>query len=386
MQQKNNKLFLILFLGTLSAFGPFVTDLYLPALPVISQVFSASTSVVQLTLTTSMVGLAIGQLLIGPISDKFGRKKPLTISLIAYIVSTILIIYSPNIYGIILFRLIQGLAAAGSLVISKAVSTDLYKGEEMRKFFGLLMAVNGLAPIISPIFGSFILSLTSWKAIFIVLALLGIILLVVNIKLYESLPIEKRLTMPVIKTYSVIGTVIKNKKFTTLVFILAFTMGAMFAYIAASPFILQEHYGLSATLYSLFFAINGAAVVIGSNISSKIKEKKSLNIGLSLILLLGLYISLALITNLNVWMVEIGFFFLMLGVGFIFPAVSSLAMSSERKYVGSASALLGFFPFLFCGIVSPLVGIANIFYATSITIVSCATIAYLLFILIKKNI
>lgn len=386
MKQKNNQLFLILFLGTLSAFGPFVTDLYLPALPIISQVFNASTSVVQLTLTTSMIGLATGQLLIGPISDKFGRKKPLTISLIIYIISTILIIFCYNIYGVIILRLIQGLSAAGSLVISRAISTDLYKGEEMRKFFGLLMAVNGLAPIISPIFGSLILELSSWKSIFIVLTAIGVILLIVNTKLHESLPKEKRLTIPVIKTYSVIGTVIKNNKFTTLVFILSFTMGSMFAYISASPFILQEHYGLSATLYSLCFAINGVAVAIGSNFSSKLKEKKSLNIGLSLMVLLSLYISFALVNNLNVWIVEIGFFFLMLGVGFIFPSVSSLAMSSERKYAGSASALLGFFPFLFAGIVSPLVGIGNILYSTPINIFVCAAIAFLLFISIKKQI
>lgn len=158
--KRNSKLFLVLFLGTLSAFGPFVTDLYLPALPLMSNYFSASTSTIQLTLTGSMVGLALGQLLIGPISDKLGRKKPLLISLIVYLICTVAIIILPNIYAMIILRFIQGISSAGAVVISRAVSTDLYKGKEMAQFFALLMAVNGLAPILSPVLGSLLLEFT----------------------------------------------------------------------------------------------------------------------------------------------------------------------------------------------------------------------------------
>ena len=143
--KRNSKLFLVLFLGTLSAFGPFVTDLYLPALPYMSEFFKASTSTIQLTLTGSMVGLALGQLLIGPISDKYGRKNPLIISLIVYLLSTIAIIIFPNVYTMIVLRFIQGVSSAGAVVISRAISTDLYNGRELAAFFALLMAVNGLA-------------------------------------------------------------------------------------------------------------------------------------------------------------------------------------------------------------------------------------------------
>ena len=138
--KRNSKLFLVLFLGTLSAFGPFVTDLYLPALPTMTSFFNASTSTIQLTLTGSMVGLALGQLLIGPISDKYGRKNPLIISLVIYLVSTLAIIIFPNVYAMIVLRFIQGVSSAGAVVISRAISTDLYQGRELAAFFALLMA------------------------------------------------------------------------------------------------------------------------------------------------------------------------------------------------------------------------------------------------------
>ena len=150
MTKANSKLFLVLLLGVLSAFGPFVVDLYLPSLPQLASFFETSASMTQLTLTTAMIGLAVGQLLLGPLSDKFGRKTPLIISLVIYIISTVLIVYAPNIEAMIVLRVIQGLSSAGSVVISP-VATDLYRGREMTRFFGLLMIINGLAPIISPI-------------------------------------------------------------------------------------------------------------------------------------------------------------------------------------------------------------------------------------------
>lgn len=189
--KRNSKLFLVLFLGTLSAFGPFVTDLYLPALPTMTSFFNASTSTIQLTLTGSMVGLALGQLLIGPISDKYGRKNPLIISLVIYLVSTLAIIIFPNVYAMITLRFIQGVSSAGAVVISRAISTDLYQGRELATFFALLMAVNGLAPILSPILGSLLLQLTDWRGIFVTLAVIGIILLVVSFKFHESLESNK---------------------------------------------------------------------------------------------------------------------------------------------------------------------------------------------------
>ena len=386
MQKTNSKAFLVILLGVLSAFGPFVVDLYLPSLPQLAQFFDTTASMTQLTLTTAMIGLAVGQLLLGPMSDKFGRKIPLIISLLIYIISTILLIFSPNIETMIVLRAVQGLSSAGSIVISRAIATDLYRGREMTRFFGLLMTINGIAPIISPILGSLLLEYIGWKGVFFFLAIIGIVVLLFCLRLKESLIIEKRLKGSVLSTFFTFGKIIKNRLFMSYVGIESFLLAAMFAYIAASPFILQSFYGLSAFTFSLCFGANGAALVIGANIGGKLSNRTALSFG---VLGFGggvLYTISTLIIQPNWFLVEIGFFLMLLMMGLTFPAISSLAMESERQYAGSASALLGFTPFFLGGVVSPLVGIGNIFYATAVVILVCAFISLIIYFLIRTNI
>ncbi len=334
MAKANSKLFLVLLLGVLSAFGPFVVDLYLPSLPQLASFFETSASMTQLTLTTAMIGLAVGQLLLGPLSDKFGRKIPLIISLVIYIISTVLIVYAPNIEAMIVLRVIQGLSSAGSVVISRAVATDLYRGREMTRFFGLLMTIKG------SIFSTFL-------------------------------------------TFDVI---IKNRLFMSYVGIQSFLLGSMFAYIAASPFIFQSFYGLSAFIFSLCFGANGAALVIGANIGGKLPNRKALAIGVFAFVVAALYTIAVLIIQPNWLFVEIGFFAMLLLMGITFPAISSLAMESERQYAGSASALLGFAPFFLGGVVSPLVGIGNIFYSTALVILACSVLALVIYWMVRHKI
>ena len=386
MQKTNSKAFLVILLGVLSAFGPFVVDLYLPSLPQLAQFFDTTTSMTQLTLTTAMIGLAVGQLLLGPMSDKFGRKIPLIISLLIYIISTILLIFSPNIETMIVLRAVQGLSSAGSVVISRAVATDLYRGREMTRFFGLLMMINGIAPIISPILGSLLLEYIGWKGVFFFLAIIGIVVLLFCLRLKESLIIEKRLKGSVLSTFFTFGKIIKNRLFMSYVGIESFLLAAMFAYISASPFILQSFYGLSAFTFSFCFGANGAALVMGANIGGKLSNRTALSFG---VLGFGggvLYTISTLIIQPNWFLVEIGFFLMLLMMGLTFPAISSLAMESERQYAGSASALLGFTPFFLGGVVSPLVGIGNIFYATAVVILVCAFISLIIYFLIRTNI
>ena len=386
MAKANSKLFLALLLGVLSAFGPFVVDLYLPSLPQLASFFETNASMTQLTLTTAMIGLALGQLLLGPLSDKFGRKKPLIISLVIYIISTVLIVFSPNIETMIVLRVIQGLSSAGSVVISRAVATDLYRGREMTRFFGLLMTINGLAPIISPILGSLLLEYISWKGVFVFLALIGVIVLLFCFRLKESLSIENRLQGSILSTFFTFGVIIKNRLFMSYVGIQSFLLGSMFAYIAASPFILQSFYGLSAFIFSLCFGANGAALVIGANVGGKLPNRKALAIGVLAFLVAALYTIAVLIIQPYWLFVEIGFFAMLLLMGITFPAISSLAMESERQYAGSASALLGFAPFFLGGVVSPLVGIGNIFYSTSFVILICALLALSIYWVIRHKI
>lgn len=372
MANANSKAFLVILLGVLSAFGPFVVDLYLPSLPQLATFFETTPSMTQLTLTTAMIGLAAGQLLLGPMSDKFGRKKPLMISLVIYIISTIFIVFSPNIETMIVLRVVQGLSSAGSVVISRAVATDLYRGREMTRFFGLLMTINGIAPIISPVLGSLLLEYISWKGVFVFLTIIGVVVLLFCFRLKESLPQENRLQGSVLSTFSTFGVIMKNRLFMSYVGIESFLLGAMFAYIAASPFILQSFYGLSAFAFSLCFAANGAALVIGSNIGGKLANRTALLVGVFGFFLAAIYTIAVLLIQPFWFFVEIGFFLMLLLMGLTFPAISSLAMESERQYAGSASALLGFAPFFLGGIVSPLVGVGDIFYSTSIVILVCA--------------
>ncbi len=386
MTKANSKLFLVLLLGVLSAFGPFVVDLYLPSLPQLASFFETSASMTQLTLTTAMIGLAVGQLLLGPLSDKFGRKIPLIISLVIYIISTILIVYAPNIESMIVLRVIQGLSSAGSVVISRAVATDLYRGREMTRFFGLLMTINGIAPIISPILGSLLLEYISWKGVFVFLALIGVIVLFFCFRLKESLSAENRLQGSIFATFSTFGVIIKNRLFMSYVGIESFLLGAMFAYIAASPFILQSFYGLSSFAFSLCFGANGSALVIGSNVGSKMPNRQALAIGVLAFVAAALYTIAVLIIQPHWLFVEIGFFAMLLLMGITFPAISTLAMESERQYAGSASALLGFAPFFLGGVVSPLVGIGNIFYSTALVILACGVLGLAIYWSIRHKI
>ena len=386
MRNTNSNVFLVILLGVLSAFGPFVVDLYLPSLPQLAQFFATTPLMTQLTLTTAMIGLAVGQLLLGPMSDKFGRKKPLILSLVIYIISTVCIIFSPNVETMIVLRVVQGLSSAGSVVISRAVATDLYRGREMTRFFGLLMTINGIAPIISPILGSLLLEYVSWKGVFVFLALIGLVVLVFCFRLKESLMPENRLSGSILSTFSTFGIIVKNRLFMSYVGIESFLLGAMFAYIAASPFILQSFYGLSAFAFSLCFGANGAALVIGSNIGGKLPNRTALSLGVLGFFVAALYTIALLLIQPYWFFVEIGFFSMLLMMGLTFPAISSLAMESERQYAGSASALLGFSPFFLGGVVSPLVGMGNIFYSTAVVIFICGLLTVGIYLMIKNQI
>ncbi|PJG85334.1 multidrug effflux MFS transporter [Conservatibacter flavescens] len=367
-KKANSKFFLVILLGVLSAFGPFVVDLYLPSLPNLAVFFDTSTSMVQLTLTTGMLGLAFGQLVFGPLSDKFGRRIPLLVSLLVFIVSTVMIIFSPNIESLITLRFIQGLASSGSVVISRAIVADLYSGREMTRFFGALMTINGLAPIVSPVIGSLMMEFTDWRGMFWFLTFIGLSVTFFSFRLNESLHKEKRLTVPILSTFSALKQVVLNKRFMTFVAIESFAFAGMFAYIAGSPFIFQQAYGLSSFVFSLCFAANGAALVIGANIGGRWNNVSAIKTGVWGGLVVSCYVALMLLLKMNVWLIEIGFFTLLLTIGLMLPALSTLAMESERKYAGSASALIGFVTFLFGAVVSPLVGIGDIFYASALVI------------------
>ncbi len=370
--EKNSQLYLLIVMGMLSAFGPFVTDFYLPAFPQITSFFNTSASMIQLSLTSSMLGLGLGQLFVGPISDKYGRKPAILGSLSLFIVSTIACTLSGTIELFIFFRFLQGMAGAGGVVVSKSVAADLYKGADLTKFFSMLMVVNGLGPIIAPVFGGVVIKFTTWQGIFLVLLGLGIILFVTNLYLKESLQPENRAKGNLFKTFKNFGPILRNKQFMLYVMSQTTAVGFLFGYIASSPFIFQGHYELGPIAYSACFAINSFGVMIGSRVATYFRIQKALLIGGISLFVLGSFLAAVLFLEGGLLFFEIIVFAQMVSLGIILPTTSSLALDIERKNSGAASAILGFLPFLTGSIVSPLVGLGNILSSTAIVIfVSC---------------
>ncbi len=372
-KRHNSAFFLFVFLGMLTAFGPFVTDMYLPSLPAMTSYFGTSVSMVQLGLTFSMLGLAAGQLVFGPLSDKYGRRAPLLISMGLFLVSTLGCIFSPTIELFVLLRFVQGLAGAGGIVISRSIATDKFKGLNLAKALAVVGAINGIAPVAAPVLGGAILKVTTWRGVFAVLFVLGVALLGACIHFNESLSRVKRSQESVWKTLSLFKQVVKNRTFMLYVLQMAFAQGMLFGYIAASPFIIQEHYGFSPFAFSLFFAANAVAIGTGAALSVKFKRQENCVLASCAgMLVCSVALLAALLAGAGVWMFEALLFVMLFMMGLSFTASTALAMDAVRGQAGTGSALLGASGFLFGSIVSPIVGMGNILVTSGITFVVCA--------------
>lgn len=375
---RNSRLYILIIVGILSAFGPFVTDFYLPALPSLSEYFGTTASLAQLSLTFSMIGLAIGQLLIGPLSDKYGRKPLLQYSLLTFCISTVGCLVSTSIYEFVLFRFIQGIAGSGGVVISKSIATDLYKGPELMKFFSLLSSVQGIAPISAPILGGILMETTDWKGIFMILLIGGIVLMAALTFFKESLPVEGRSDDNVLSVFHRLFPLLLHTGFMRYVLVQAFAMGAMFVYIAASPFIFQQHFGASPLTYSVCFGINALGIMIGSLAVSHFRDADSaLRIGVKGFCVVSLLVGIVFMTASSVWAVEVSLFVYLVFLGLILPSSTAIALDLERSNSGNASALLGFLMFLFGGVISPLTGLGDILITTPVLFIICSISALL---------
>lgn len=364
---------MLVLLGMLSAFGPFVTDMYLPSLPAMGDYFSTSSSMVQLGLTTSMIGLAVGQVFFGPLSDRYGRRMPLLVAMWLFIASTICCLFSTSIEMFVAFRLIQGVAGAGGIVISRSVATDRYSGRELAKMLAVIGAINGVAPVAAPIVGGVLTESIGWQGIFAVLLGLGVILLGGCYCFRESLPKEQRLASKWNDTFRSFKVVLQDRQYVFYVLQMAFAQGVLFSYIASSPFILQQHYGFSAFTFSLCFAVNAVAIGGAAALSVKFRRPVSCTLaGCIGMLVAAVGECVALMMGCGFWVYELLLLVLLFMMGLTFTSTTTLAMERQRENAGTASALLGAVCFAFGGIVSPLVGIGNILTSTGIIFVISA--------------
>lgn len=353
-----------LILGALTAFGPLSIDMYLPSLPALTGDLNTSTSLVQISLTACLLGLAFGQLLVGPLSDARGRRKPLIVALIIYAISSLLCAISSSIWVLIALRVVQGVSGAAGIVISRAMVRDMYSGSELTKFFSLLMLVNGVAPILAPITGGLLLEVTSWRGVFVVLSILGAIMLLGALfGLPETLPIQRRSTGGIKGTLSTFRSLIGDRVFMGYALSQGLVLAAMFGYISGSPFVLQNIYGVSPQTFSVLFAINGLGIIIASQITGrlagKVSETRLLVTGLGLAALGGTLLLIMILIGAGLLAVMIPLFFVVSSVGVVTTTGFSLAMQNQERSAGSASALLGLLPFVFGAIAAPLVGLGG---------------------------
>lgn len=383
---KRYLVFLLVFLGMLSAFGPFVTDMYLPVLPQMAEIFRCSASTAQFGLTMSLIGLAVGQLFFGPLSDKYGRKPVLLTSLLLFAGSTIVILFSQTMEWFNVCRLFQGIGGAGGIVLSRSIATDYYSGRELAKTLAIIGAINGIAPVASPVIGGIVATFTGWQGIFMVLLGIGAVIIAMCFLFRESHPLERRNTAGIFTAFASFWKLLRLPYFRIYVLMYAFACAILFAYISSASFIIQNHYGYSPFIFSICFAINSVFIGIGSGLSVKIKNSaKAATVGG--ILLVGTGISqLVICSFFDTFPVYECLTLLMLtGIGYVFTASTTLTMTEGREYIGAASAIFGALGFLFGGIVSPLVGIGNILHSTMTVMLICAVVILVLAIVSQRR-
>ena len=383
---------LALILGSLSAFGPLSIDMYLPALPSLAVDLHSSTSMTQFSLTACLLGMAIGQIFAGPISDIRGRRGPLLVGLLVYAISSLLCAFALSMEIFVVMRFIQGLAGSVGIVISRAAVRDLYAGTELTRFFSFLMLINGAAPILAPIFGAQILQFTAWRGVFFVLAAIGLVmLLAVFWGLNETLPAARRSRAGLGNTVNTFRGLLKNKKFMGYTLSQGFSLAAMFAYISGAPFVLQNIYGVSPQLFSVFFAVNGLGIILAGQITGwlagRVTEKNLLVIGLMLGFGGGAALLAAILSGGSLLTISLALFFVVSSVGIIGTSSFALAMQDQANAAGSASALIGLLSFVLGGIMAPLVGMAGSFSALpmGIVIIAAESAAILSYWLLAKN-
>ncbi|GAK02209.1 LOW QUALITY PROTEIN: bicyclomycin resistance protein [Geomicrobium sp. JCM 19037] len=327
---------LAMMLSMLTVLGPLNIDMYLPAFPEIASDLSTSQSLVQASLTACLLGLAAGQLVIGPISDARGRRGPLMISVSLFVLASVVCALAPNITTLIIGRFLQGFTAAAGLVVSRAVVRDVFDGKELTKFFALLMVINAVAPIVAPLAGGAILIIPGmeWDGIFYTLAAMGLlVVLIVFFRLKETLPAERRSPGSLKHTLATFYDLMRTRTFMGFALALGFAHGGSFAYVAGTPFVYQSIYEVSPQMFSVLFGINGLAMVIGSHVigrySGVVRERTLLYTALIIGVAATSVLLVMTIIEGPLFMIVVPIFIYMTGMGMILTSSFTLAIEKE---------------------------------------------------------
>src|SRR3954471_8699911 len=349
----------------LTAIAPLATDMYVPAFPRVAGDLSATATQVQLTLTTFFVGMALGQLIGGPVSDQRGRRRPLLGALVVMSLASVVCALSPSVAVMMIARLVQGFSGGWAMVIARSLVVDLASGARLVKSLNLVQGVAGVAPILGPLLGAAILQLSHWRVSFWLLAIWSaVMLLAVALAVPETLPVEGRHGGGLRQLRGAAGRVLQSRGFVGYLVVMAFSMGVTFAYVATSAFVLQSMNGLSPVLYSIDFAGNAVgltvATLVAARLAGRVPTRTVIATGLAatgaagLLLLLG-----ALWFHMPLGVAVIGFFVLMTAQGLIGPNAGALASEEVPDHSGTGSAVLGFLQWCTAGVIAPIAGLGG---------------------------
>jgi MFS transporter, DHA1 family, multidrug resistance protein len=357
------RLKLVLALGALIAIGPLTIDMYLPSLPAITAEWEATAAAVQLTLTGTLLGLGLGQLVIGPLSDKLGRRRPLLFGIGVHILASVLCVIAPNLGVLGGLRVLQGLGAAASMVIGMAIVRDLFTGLEAAKLISRLMLVMGAAPIVGARIGGIVLNWTSWRGVFLVLALFGVgIITFAALTLPETLPVERRRSGGVAGTIRDYRRLFTDRSYIGLILVAGLAMAALFAYVAGSSFVFQEQYGLSEQQFGFVFGAGAVGLIAATQANVRLLRRWTPSQILTSALAFGAAMGGVLLLNAATGFgglvgILVPLWLVLAAAGLAFPNAPALALSRHGEAAGTAAALLGAVQFGVGALSAPLVGV-----------------------------
>jgi DHA1 family bicyclomycin/chloramphenicol resistance-like MFS transporter len=378
---------LIVLLGALAAVAPLSIDMYLPAFPALAADLDAPATAVALTLTASLVGLAVGQVIAGPIADAVGRRRPLLVGLGLYVAASLVCAAAPTAALLTAARLSQGLAGAVAVVLSRAIVRDLHAGAEAARFLSMMLLVNGVAPILAPVIGAVALAGTGWRGVFVLLAVLGAALTVsVAVGLPETLPPGRRHGGGMATSVRAFGPLLRDGRFVGLALCQGLALGAMFAYIAGSPFLLQDVHGLSPTGFSVAFGVNALGIVgLGQANARMVGDagpRALLGVGLAVAFGGALLLLAGVLAGSGLVIILPALFAVVASVGLVQPNATALALEDHPHVAGTAASLLGLVQFALGAAAAPIVGLGGRssglpMAATVFVMTALATLAFL---------
>ncbi|SUA13893.1 Bcr/CflA subfamily drug resistance transporter [Mycolicibacterium aichiense] len=358
-----SRLRMIVVLGALVALGPLTIDMYLPALPRIADELGVSSSVAQLTLTGTLAGLALGQLIVGPLSDSLGRRRPLMAGIALHMLASLLCLFAPDIAVLSLARGLQGMGAAAAMVVAVAVVGDLFDDSAAATVMSRLMLILGVAPIVAPSLGAAVLLKASWHWVFAVLIVLaGALLLVAALALPETLPVGSRRPLRVRSIAATYGSLLRDLKFVILVIVGALGMAGLFAYIAGAAFVLQGRHGLDQQTFALVFGAGAIAFVVATQLNvillRRLSPQRILMIALTVATGVGaVFVALSVTHTGGIYGFLIPVWAVLAMMGFVIPNAPAVALSRHHEASGTAAALLGAAQFSVGAVIAPVVGL-----------------------------